>query len=202
MATNYTTNYDLCQWQPTHPVIRTDFNADNAKLEAALTALEEAKTRLDRVTVNLAYHTGRLALQNLLKNNVSPTQRAIICETFRSSADKALTGGAVIQNNTLTLSGQNKTGQMTASSLSVFTPGWTQARLWVHFSGGSVTPTLNGNPMECTETEYTSSAAGTLGWEQEFTWNGTGASSAQIALTLSTGAAQSMTVYDYCVVFF
>ena len=32
MATNYTTNYDLCQWEPTDPVIRTDFNADNAKL--------------------------------------------------------------------------------------------------------------------------------------------------------------------------
>ena len=36
MATNHTTNYQLNQWEPTDPVLRTDFNADNAKLDAAL----------------------------------------------------------------------------------------------------------------------------------------------------------------------
>lgn len=39
MASNYTTNYNLCQWQPTDQVQRTDFNADNAKLDAALAGL-------------------------------------------------------------------------------------------------------------------------------------------------------------------
>ena len=29
MASNYTTNYNLCQWQPTDQVQRTDFNAWN-----------------------------------------------------------------------------------------------------------------------------------------------------------------------------
>ena len=37
MATNQTTNYQLNQWEPTDPVFRTDFNVDNAKLDAALT---------------------------------------------------------------------------------------------------------------------------------------------------------------------
>ena len=36
MATNYTTNYDLCQWEPTDPVQRVEFNSDNAKADAAL----------------------------------------------------------------------------------------------------------------------------------------------------------------------
>ena len=36
MATNQTTNYQLNQWEPTDQVLRTDFNADNAKLDAAL----------------------------------------------------------------------------------------------------------------------------------------------------------------------
>ena len=36
MSTNYTENFDLCQWEPTDPVLRTDFNADNAKIDAAL----------------------------------------------------------------------------------------------------------------------------------------------------------------------
>ena len=36
MSTNHTTNYDLCQWEATDQVLRTDFNEDNAKLDAAL----------------------------------------------------------------------------------------------------------------------------------------------------------------------
>ena len=36
MASNYTTNYNLCQWESTDQVLRTDFNADNAKIDAAL----------------------------------------------------------------------------------------------------------------------------------------------------------------------
>ena len=39
MATNQTTNYQLNQWEPTDQVLRTDFNADNAKLDAALKTL-------------------------------------------------------------------------------------------------------------------------------------------------------------------
>ena len=39
MASNFTTNYQLNQWEPTDQVLRTDFNADNAKLDAALGVL-------------------------------------------------------------------------------------------------------------------------------------------------------------------
>ena len=41
MATNQTTNYQLNQWEPTDAVQRVDFNADNAKLDAALNALSD-----------------------------------------------------------------------------------------------------------------------------------------------------------------
>lgn len=36
MATNQTTNYQLNQWEPTDQVLRTDFNADNAQIDAVL----------------------------------------------------------------------------------------------------------------------------------------------------------------------
>ena len=39
MATNHTEKYELNQWLPTDPVIRTDFNEDNAKIEATLEML-------------------------------------------------------------------------------------------------------------------------------------------------------------------
>ena len=46
MATNQTTNYQLNQWEPTDQVLRTDFNADNAKIDAALAGLAETDTAL------------------------------------------------------------------------------------------------------------------------------------------------------------
>ena len=44
MATNYTTNYELNQWRSTDQVLRTDFNADNAKIDAALAGKAETET--------------------------------------------------------------------------------------------------------------------------------------------------------------
>ena len=42
MASNYTSSYQLCQWEASDKVLRTDFNADNAKLDAALKANADA----------------------------------------------------------------------------------------------------------------------------------------------------------------
>ena len=41
MATNYTTNYQLNQWEPTDAVQRVEFNQDNAKVDAALKSLSD-----------------------------------------------------------------------------------------------------------------------------------------------------------------
>ena len=50
MATNQTTNYQLNQWEPTDQVLRTDFNADNAKLDAALNDLSSSKADASALT--------------------------------------------------------------------------------------------------------------------------------------------------------
>ena len=48
MATNQTANYDLNQWLSTDQVLRTDFNADNAKLDAVLAGLaDEVSSKAD-----------------------------------------------------------------------------------------------------------------------------------------------------------
>jgi len=52
MSTNYTKNYKLCQWEPSDPVLRTDFNADNAKLETALTQLSGAADQAKALAQN------------------------------------------------------------------------------------------------------------------------------------------------------
>ena len=40
---NRTSSYNLCQWEETDRVRRTDFNEDNAKIDQALRALREGK---------------------------------------------------------------------------------------------------------------------------------------------------------------
>jgi len=47
MASNYTKNYGLCQWEATDQVLRTDFNEDNTKIDAALKGLSEQNTALE-----------------------------------------------------------------------------------------------------------------------------------------------------------
>ena len=62
MSTNYTENYNLCQWEASDKVLRTDFNDDNAKLETALTRIEAtanaAKTQAQTITNNAYTKTG------------------------------------------------------------------------------------------------------------------------------------------------
>ena len=43
MASNYTENYGLCQWEATDSFVRTEFNQDNARIDAALKDLEDTK---------------------------------------------------------------------------------------------------------------------------------------------------------------
>lgn len=64
MASNYTEKYELCQWEETDAVLRTDFNKDNAKIEAALAGLEKNKasyTIISVVTNELASLRSRMA---------------------------------------------------------------------------------------------------------------------------------------------
>ena len=51
MASNYTEQYKLCQGEETDAVLRTDFNEDNAKIEAALATLAEDKVSYDIMLV-------------------------------------------------------------------------------------------------------------------------------------------------------
>mgnify|MGYP005786999167 FL=1 len=202
MASNYTEHYDLCQWEPTDAVQRVEFNQDNAKLDAALAELETAKQRLDRAAANLAYYTGRLTAREMLEQQRHPSQRGIHCDLFLSSTGRTFTGGVSLQNNTLVLSGANQTGSMTTISSSITKSGWTQARLWVHHSGGDVAVKLNGEPMEHVWVGYEPSIPGERCLEQEFVWNGQGKNFSQVTLELSTGNSSSMTVYDFFVLFF
>ena len=65
MPSNQTANYALSQWSRTDQVKMDDFNADNAKLDAALKAEADARTALaaevakcGNVTMSISTYTG------------------------------------------------------------------------------------------------------------------------------------------------
>ena len=64
MAANQTENYGLNQWLATDQVVRTDFNADNAKIDAALEGKAEAEavSALQTVVAAKAEQTALAAL--------------------------------------------------------------------------------------------------------------------------------------------
>lgn len=77
MAANQTENYELNQWLATDQVLRTDFNADNAKLDAALADLAEdvsekaSQTALDALSSTVAGHTAALALTGNIQLHIT-----------------------------------------------------------------------------------------------------------------------------------
>ena len=58
MATNHTANYNLNQWVATDPVLRTDFNEDNSKLD---TALKSLNTTVQQHTTQLTQQAAAIA---------------------------------------------------------------------------------------------------------------------------------------------
>lgn len=59
MPTNHTPNYALSQWEPSDKVLRTDFNADNAKIDATLAGKASAAA-VDSLARTVAGHASAL----------------------------------------------------------------------------------------------------------------------------------------------
>ena len=63
MASNYTSNYGLCQWEATDQVLRTEFNEDNAKVDAALQELLEKNTALNSAITAVTAAAGNCQME-------------------------------------------------------------------------------------------------------------------------------------------
>ena len=95
MASNYTANYGLCQWEATDNFVRTEFNQDNARIDAAIkgvadtaaaetAALAERVTAADRGLTNLTYNVYDMAMKSYYENKVSGQRRAMFVEDFET----------------------------------------------------------------------------------------------------------------------
>ena len=139
MASNYTENYALCQWEPTDQVQRTDFNADNAKLDAALAALDSGKadqSALDSLTQTVSQKASQSALD------------AVIAAIPKVAAGTYIGDGT--QNRKISLSFTPKAVYVTPQNGSTY---YLDSELWRRHSGGLA---VQGSPltwMEYTEEE-------------------------------------------------
>ena len=90
MSTNHTTNYDLCQWEATDQVLRTDFNQDNAKIDAALAAKAEQsefsalsadvqQIQADLTKITIGSYTGNGNVTRSFNLGVYPQAVLIMC---------------------------------------------------------------------------------------------------------------------------
>ena len=120
MASNYTANYGLCQWEPEDKFLREEFNQDNEKIDAALKAAEEraeekaqaAETKADRALSGLedqSYNVYNLILQNDYEGKYTGYKKALLYDGFLDESRIAgKSDSLVVTSGKLVLSG---TGQ-------------------------------------------------------------------------------------------
>ena len=95
MPTNRTDNYALSQWERSDRILMEDFNADNAKIDAALRGLEERVSLLYRAVPNLAFYLGQLAITDLSRHRKNMPQRSMLYEDFSIPEFSTLSGSAL-----------------------------------------------------------------------------------------------------------
>ena len=149
MSTNHTPNYNLCQWEAEDKVLRTEFNTDNAKIDAAIKAVDR---RVDG--------KASTASLNSLKSTVDSLSQTVTQHTT------ALEGKGNCQLHSTTYVGTGTKGESYKNALSfpkkpmvVFIIGPSGERVTliqgqgIHFasrngvSGGSMTASWSGNTV-------------------------------------------------------
>ena len=150
MASNYTERYGLCQWEAVDSFVRTEFNQDNGRIEAALGRVEDLAASAGR-------NVAELLLQQYYEGKDTGWKQALVFDGFqdqqliasmtegvlRSQGRVVLSGtgqgdvelGCTATNNSLANRPQTKTCTATgggASQASGFTPP-----LWACLPGTS-----------------------------------------------------------------
>ena len=144
MPSNQTTNYQLSQWSKSDQVKMEDFNADNAKIDAALKA--EADTRAAAVNainatlsgaVKLAVgsYTGNGASSRIIRVGFTP-KAVYVCTTsgyqYRETVNGGVYGGLAVTGSPVT-----KATSDAPNALEIVSGGFKA----VHFEGSYMTST-------------------------------------------------------------
>ena len=98
MASNYTEHYDLCQWEATDAVQRVEFNADNAKVDAALKALsDQVVQKANQSAVNTVISAVNQKADAATVNSLSSLLNSEIAQ--RQEEDSSLQSTLILKGN-------------------------------------------------------------------------------------------------------
>ena len=159
MASNYTENYGLCQWEATDGVLRTDFNEDNAKIDTVLKGLsDQVNQKAAQSTVNaLTEIVNQKANQADLNSAVNRISALESGKADQTSLDQAVTD--LTQANRLVFLSQAAV-QTSVSAYTLHLPDWTgawelQIRYHLLGTGGIALSFNNGTPCHNSSTTQT-----------------------------------------------
>ena len=82
MASGYTANYGLCQWQGEDKFLREEFNQDNAKIDAALFTLDQRTLG----TEDARYHVYQLLLRDYYEGKYTGFKQGLIFDGFQNQS--------------------------------------------------------------------------------------------------------------------
>ena len=194
---NATTNYQLSQWEASDRVLRTDFNADNAKIEAALSSLEARATALDSLASKLTFYVGQLSLAEVDRTRKAIFPASAVNEQFLHTSNFTASKGIVFREGKVVLEGEISSGTVTCGNYITTDRRWSRAHMWVGHMGGAVTATVNGVPMEPGVRYQVIGGTGVLDF-QEFTCSGlTSGYSVPVTLGMDRGRDASMEIHNF-----
>ena len=146
MASNHTTNYNLNQWEATDKVLRTDFNADNAKIDAALAGLAgtvaehtASLAAKGNLTVQMLSYTGNGGYGESSPTVINFPKRPVFFLAFGHQGVLIAGGDDTSQAQVIRYNGLG-TGVMTSN----FTWNGNQARFWWQEAYGQLN--VSGKP--------------------------------------------------------
>ena len=95
-----TTNYQLCQWDGDDRILRTDFNEDNAKIDAALKQQANSIAGINSALPGKADAATVTSLTNKLNTEIQERKDAVTAEAAARTAALALKGNCQIYYTT------------------------------------------------------------------------------------------------------
>ena len=106
MASGYTANYGLCQWQPEDQFLREEFNEDNARTDAAIAAAEAKGSQALAGLEPLSQNVYSLILRDYYEKLETGWKKALLFDGFLdNSRIQSLTGGLTLGDKRLSLQG-------------------------------------------------------------------------------------------------
>ena len=99
MASGYTSNYGLCQWQPGDKFLREEFNQDNEKIDTALERMEGKAERALSGLEAVDYNIYNLLLQNNYDGKYTGYKKALLFDGFTDENGVAGASGGIVVSN-------------------------------------------------------------------------------------------------------